>query len=192
VFPCGDVVHDSYIIPRLEVEPEKIRLMMISEAAPTDPNDYYDARGTPLFQETTLQAFCDIGIEAGSIREVVQPSIYFTTAVKCGKRGYGIKAGAINECSHLLEKELSLFPNLEVSMMMKDVAIKSLNRIAKRMGEKRVIPAGSTYKIRHGRYLFRGKRLFPSYLQAGPAFLVEKSKRKMIAEDVAGAMKPLS
>jgi hypothetical protein len=51
-----------------------------------------------------------------------------------------------------------------------------------------VIPAGSTYKIRGGEYLFRGRRAFPSYVQAGPSFFIEKSKRRMIAEDIAAAL----
>jgi hypothetical protein len=71
---------------------------------------------------------------------------------------------------------------------MGDVAIKALNTIAARAGEKRVIPAGSTYKIRGQPYYFRDKRAFPSYLQAGPSFFIEKSKRKVIAEDIAAAL----
>jgi len=50
---------------------------------------------------------------------------------------------------------------------------------------------GSTYKIRGQEYTWRHRRLFPSYLQAGPSFFIEKSKRKMIAEDIASAMKLL-
>ena len=73
-------------------------------------------------------------------------------------------------------------------MLMGDVAIKAVNYIAKRAGEERVIPADSTYKIRNGQYYFRGKRAFPSYLQAGPSFFIEKTKRKMIAEDIAAAL----
>ncbi|GEM_PF-6307458 len=34
----------------------------------------------------------------------------------------------------------------------------------------------------------RGARVFPSCLQAGPAFFIEKSKRAMIAEDIAAAL----
>lgn len=45
-----------------------------------------------------------------------------------------------------------------------------------------------TYKIRGGEYYFRGARVFPSYLQAGPSFFIEKSKRRMIAEDIAAAL----
>jgi uracil-DNA glycosylase len=73
-------------------------------------------------------------------------------------------------------------------MLMGEVAIKAVNYIAKRASEKRVIPAGSTYKIRKQAYYFRGKRVFPSYLQAGPSFFIEKSKRRMIAEDITAAL----
>ena len=73
-------------------------------------------------------------------------------------------------------------------MLMGDVAIKAINYISKRAGESRVIPAGSTYKIRGREYFFRGKRAFPSYLQAGPSYFIEKSKRRMIAEDIAAAL----
>jgi uracil-DNA glycosylase len=71
---------------------------------------------------------------------------------------------------------------------MGDVAIKAFNAVAKRAGEGRVIPAGSTYKIRGQKYSFRGRRVFPSYLQAGPSVFIEKSKRKMIAEDISQAL----
>jgi hypothetical protein len=33
-----------------------------------------------------------------------------------------------------------------------------------------------------------GCKNFPSYLQAGPSFFIEKSKRKMIAEDIHTAL----
>ena len=87
-----------------------------------------------------------------------------------------------------MEKELALFPNSKVLLLMGDVAIKSINYIAGRAGARRVIPAGSTYKLRGPEYSFRGLRVFPSYLQAGPSFYIEKSKRRMIAEDIAAAL----
>ena len=39
-----------------------------------------------------------------------------------------------------------------------------------------------------GEYVFRGARAYPSYLQAGPSFFIEKSKRRMIAEDIKAAL----
>ena len=145
-------------------------------------------KGTPCSSQTTLQAFNDAGADVKSIQDVLDMGIYLTTAVKCGKTAYGIKSGTIEECSKILEKELALFSNVKVFMLMGDVAIKAINYIARRAGEGRVIPAGSTYKIRGQEYYFRGRRAFPSYLQAGPSFFIEKSKRKMIAEDIAAAL----
>jgi len=187
-FPCVDVKHECYIVPDVEVKPEAVSLIMISEAAPADSADYYYAEGTPLFQQTTVQAFKDAGADVSSVQDLLDMGVYFTTAVKCGKTGYSIKAATVKECSFLLEKELALFPDVRVYMLMGDVAIKAINYIARRSGEPRVIPAGSTYKIRNREYFFNGKRVFPSYLQAGPSFFIEKSKRRMIAEGITTAL----
>ena len=188
-YPCSDGKHECYITPDIDIKPEGISIMMISEAAPANSGDYDDAAENSLFQQTTIQAFNDAGVDVSSIQDILNLGVYLTTAVKCGKTGYGIKASTIRECSLILEKELNLFPEVKVFMLMGDVAISSINSIARRAGEGRVIPAGSTYKIRKQNYLFRGKRAFPSYLQAGPSFFIEKSKRKMIAEDIREALR---
>jgi hypothetical protein len=187
-FPCSGVDHTCYVVPEIDIKPETVSVVLISEAAPPDPGDHYYAAGDPLFQQTTVQAFNDAGLEVATIQDILDLGVYLTTAVKCGKVGYGIKAGPIQQCSLLLEKELDLFSDVRAWLLMGDVAIKAVNYIAKRAGEPRVIPAGSTYKIRGEAYHFRGARAFPSYVQAGPAFFVEKSKRRMIAEDIAAAM----
>src|SRR5574341_51987 len=167
-FPCTDVKHECYVVPKADVRLRDISIILISEAAPPNPDDYYYARGKPLFQQTTVQAFNDAGAEVKSIQDIVDLGVSLTTAVKCAKTGYGVKASTVEECSFILEKELALFPNAKVLLLMGDVAIKAVNYIAKRAGGGRVIPAGSTYKIQGQKYLFRGKRVFPSYLQAGP------------------------
>jgi uracil-DNA glycosylase len=187
-FPCADVKHECYVLPGIDVKPDRVSIVMISEAAPADPGDYYYAKGKPLFAQTTVQAFNDAGANVSSIQDILELGVYLTTAVKCGKTGYGIVTATIKECSFILEKELVLFPNVQVFLLMGDVAIKAVNTISQRVGEGRVIPAGSTYKIRGQAYYFRGKRAFPSYLQAGPSFFIEKSKRKVIAEDIASAL----
>jgi hypothetical protein len=188
-FPCEDVKHECYAMPEVELNPENVSLIVVSEAAPPNLKDYYYAAGDSLFQQNTIQAFGEAGVEVSSIQDLLQMGIYFTTAVKCGKTGYGIKAASIKTCSHILEKELDLFPNVEATLLMGDVAIKAINYISIRNGEGRAIPAGSTYKIRGGDFTFKGKRAFPSYLQVGPSFGIEKSKQRMIAEDIANAMK---
>jgi uracil-DNA glycosylase len=187
-FPCKDVQHKCYLVPDIDVKPAKISVILVSEAAPKSPSDYYYAGADSLLQRTTVQAFKDAGAKVSSVREIVDRGVYLTTAVKCGKTGYGIQSSTIKECSLILEKELALFPNVKVLLLMGDVAIKALNYIAQRIGAARVIPAVSTYKLRGQTFQFQGKRVFPSYLQAGPSFFIEKSKRKMIAEDISTAL----
>ena len=188
-FPCQDVRQECYVVPAVNLRPADVQIVLISEVAPPDKDDWYYAKGDPLFQQTTVQAFRDAGSDVSSIRDILKLGVYLTAGVKCGKTGYGIRAAIIKECSHLLERELDLFPNVRAWLLMGDVAIKAVNYIAKRAGEGRVIPAGSTYKIRGREYTFRGARAFPSYLQAGPSFFIEKSKRAMIAGDIRAALK---
>ena len=187
-FPCTDVNHAGYLVPSIDVNPEKVSCVIISEAAPEDPASYYYAPGQPLFQQNTVQAFLSGGVEVASFQELLAIGTYFTTAVKCAKMGYNIKTGTIKQCSKLLEKELDLLIRVKAYLLMGDVAIKAINYIARRTGGKRAIPTGSTYKIRGGEFYFHGVRTFPSYLHVGPSYGIEKSKQRMIAEDIAMAM----
>ncbi|HLE98786.1 MAG TPA: uracil-DNA glycosylase family protein [Gaiellaceae bacterium] len=187
-FPCTDVVHDLFVVPRLDVEPDRIDVVMVSEAAPASLDDWFYAGGDALFAQTTVQAFRDAGEDVSTISDVLALGVYLTTAVKCGKTGYAISTPTVKACSSLLETELGLFPNASVLMLMGDVAIKAVNAIARRNGEPRVIPSGPTYKIRGGAYRFRDLKVLPSYVQAGPSFFIEKRKREMIAEDIAAAL----
>ena len=187
-FPCLDVRHEQYNIPPIEINPEKVSMVMVSEASPENAEDYYYAKGTPKYQQTTMQAFQFAGVQVESFSDLLGMGIYFTTAVKCGKTGYGIKAATIKTCSLILEEELNIFPDIKAFLLMGDVAIKGINYISKRAGEGRTIPSGATYKIRGGEFYFQGVRVFPSYLQVGPSFGIEKSKVRMIGEDIASAM----
>ncbi len=187
--PCADVNHAGYSVPGVNIDPQAVRLILVSEASPPENRDHYYARGTPLFARTTLQAFADAGLRTESLDDLVQRGLYFTTAVKCGKTRYALARTTIEACSSLLDQELGLFPRARVLLLMGDVAITAVNAISRRAGTGRVIPAGSTYKIRGGTFTFRGMRVFPSYLQAGPSFFIEKSKRRMIAEDIRQAVR---
>lgn len=187
-FRCNDLKRDSFVIPGIELNPDHVSIILISEAAPEKAADYYYAGGSSVFQQTTLQAFNEAGAAVTSMQDILKLGVYLTTAVKCGKTAYTIKTSSIRECSFLLEKELALFPAAQVLMLMGDVAIKALNEIALRSGGKRVIPSGATYKIRGQEYYWGKRRVIPSYLQAGPSYFIEKSKRNVIAEDIASAL----
>jgi uracil-DNA glycosylase len=188
-FPCADVDNKSHIIPPLEIDPAKIKIIMITEAPPDDLTDYFYADGNPFYLQTTLQAIRDAGADVQSMQDILDMGVYITTAIKCGKTQYAISNDTMKNCSQLLEPEIALFSNVKAFMLMGDVAIKMMNNIWKKQTGKRIIPAGSTYKIRGEAYYLGDIRVFPSYTPAGKNFLIEKSKRRMIAEDIRDALK---
>lgn len=188
-FPCSDINENGYLVPAPEIDPERIKAVMVSEAPPENPADYFYAPGEPFYLKTTIQAFRDAGMVVNSMQEILDLGFYLTTAIKCPKLQYGVSAATIKSCSAILEKELALFPELEVYMLMGDVAIKAFNYISKRQTGKNTIPAGSTYKIRRNQFYYQDRRVFPSYVQTGQNYLIEKSKREMIAEDLAEAIR---
>ncbi len=187
-FPCTDTDRNSHVLPPAELDADAIKVLMITEAPPNDLSDYFYAEGNPFYLQTTAQAFRDAGADVTSMQDIINLSVYITTAIKCGKTQYAISNDTMKNCVKLLEQELDLFPNVRVFMLMGDVAIKMMNDIWKRKSGKRVIPAGSTYKIKGQPYYFEDKRVFPSYTPAGKNFLIEKSKRRMVAEDIREAL----
>jgi len=188
-FYCSEVNKSGYLVPALDIDTKKIKVIMISEAPPENPKDYFYAPGEPFYLKTTLQAFRDAGMSVNSIQQILDLGFYLTTAIKCPKTQYGVSAATIKNCSLILEKELLLFPNIEVYMLMGDVAIKAFNYISKSQTGKNTIPTGSTYKLRKSEFYYQGRRVFPSYVQTGQNYLIEKSKREMIAQDLAEAIK---
>jgi len=187
-FPCLDINKNRYLIPNVEIEPDKIRVIMVSEAPPQDDSDYFYAKNNPFYMQTTAQAFNDAGSDISSMEDVVNLGVYVTTAIKCAKTAYSVSPETIENCSRILEKEIDLFPKIKTILLMGDTAIKAMNYIAKRNTGKTIIPSGSTYKIRKNKYFYKQLRVFPSYLQTGKSYLIEKSKRKMIAEDIKAAL----
>ena len=80
------------------------------------------------------------------MQDIINKGVYITTAVKCAKTDYAISLETIKNCSILLEREVSLFPNIKVFMLMGDVAIKVMNSIWKKQTGKKVIPVGQPIK----------------------------------------------
>lgn len=188
-FPCMDVDKECYVVPDMEIEPEKIRTVMISEAPPQNAGDYFYAQNNPFYMQTTVQAFNDAGFNVSSMKDVLDLGVYITTAIKCAKTAYSISQQTVETCCHrILENEIELFPKIQTILLMGDTAIKAMNCIAKRNIGRAIIPSGSTYKIRKNKYSYKQLRVFPSYLQTGKSYLIEKSKRIMIAEDIKAAL----
>ena len=137
-FPCLDVNKDCYLVPNVEVNVDKIRALMVSEAPPIELQDYFYAKGDPFYMQTTAQAFKDAGFKVTSMDDVLDLGVYITTAIKCGKTGYSISSKTVEFCSSLLEREMDLLPDIKAILLMGDTAIISMNYIAKRKTGKRI------------------------------------------------------
>jgi len=191
-FPCLDVSKNRYTVPGIEIEPEKVMVVMVSEAPPQDAGDYFYAKNNPFYMRTTIQAFNDAGFKVGSMEDVLNLGVYVTTAIKCAKTAYSVTPQTVDNCSlRILEKEIDLFPKAKAILLMGDTAIKSMNCIARRNTGKAVVASGPTWKIRKDKYSYKRLRVVPSYLQTGKSYLIEKSKRKMIAEDIKAALEQI-
>lgn len=186
-FPCDDVNH-TWIVPEIQIEPEIVKIVLISEAPPNNKKDYYYSNSIGSFQNTTIIAFKDAGLPVKNIKELIDKGIYFTTAIKCCKKGYIVSSKTLKNCSKILSQELAQFPNKKVIMCMGDFAIKCINYIMKENKGHKIIPPDSTYKIRKGKFIEDSILYIPSYTQTGDSFNIEKSKRRMIAEDIKKAM----
>lgn len=185
-FNCSDVVITKYFQESI-AQKDNIKLILISEALPQNIADYFDGKGEPQFLKNTNTIFNSLGYDFRSYSDYLNSGIYLTTAIKCVKKDYLVSSETLKNCSFNLEKELDEFTSKKVIMLMGDFAIKSMNYIWKRKFGERVIPSGSTYKIRNGIYESKGIRFIPSYTQTGDSFGLEKSKVAMIKEDVEKA-----
>ena len=162
-------------------------IMLIAEAMPEEAVDYFYSSQDSLFVLNTISAFQQAGFSVHSIAEITDLGVYLTVAVKEPRPGMSMPRELIEKHNLALEEEIVHFPNLKAILLMGDVAIKALNLISRRRSGKRCIPAGSTYKIRHNEFFFEGLRVFPSYLQTGKNFLIEKAKQAMVADDIRRA-----
>jgi uracil-DNA glycosylase len=176
----------NFSIPRI-IEPEQIRIIMVCEAMPEKPDDYFYSSKSSLYVLNTVKAFNNAGIQVKTIEDIIKKGVYLTVAVKSPRKGLSVSVKKIESDSYILEEEIKMFPKVKAILLMGDVAIKALNFISKRALKVKVIPSGSTYKIRKGKFYFGNIRVFPSYLQTGKNFLIEKSKRIMVAEDIKNA-----
>lgn len=175
-------------VPDAMIETNDIRLIMISEVVPQNPDDYFYSKNTgAAFMTTTVPILNAAGANVNGIEDIIRKGIYITTAVKTPKDGYTIPTQVIREQLPVLEKELDLFDNTKVIMLMGDVAKKAFNMITKKKAGKNLIPAQSTYRIRGNKYYYGGIRVFPSYIITGGNLLIEKSKVNMIEEDISAA-----
>ena len=180
---CGDT--EFLRLNDVNIESEKIRAIMINEVVPVDSDDDFYGKPESAYMSTTIPLFRKAGIEVNNIQDILNLGIYITNAVKTPKSGYSVSKDSIEESLPYLEKELELFPNLHVVMLMGDVAKKAFNLISKKATGKNAVPGISTYKLRNTEILYKEIRIILSYIMTGQNILIEKSKFQMASEDIA-------
>ena len=179
---------DRMQFSNVDIQPEKIRAVMINEVVPADSEQDFYGGGRTAYLETTIPLFQKAGACADTINDLIDLGVYITNAVKVPKSEYAISWDQIEKSLPFLEKELSLFPDLRVIMLMGDVAKKAFNLISKKTSGKNAIPAISTYKTRNSEFYYKCIRIMPSYIMTGQNILIEKSKFQMAAEDIANML----
>lgn len=168
----------------VEVNPEIIQAIMINEVVPSCPEKDFYGKPDSAYMSTTIPMFRKAGIEIGSVQDILNNGIYITNAVKTPKTEYAVSKESIEDSLPYLEKELALFPNVKVIMLMGDVAKKAFNMICKKATKKNAVPSISTYKLRNTEIFHKGIRIIPSYIMTGQNILIEKSKFEMASKDI--------
>ena len=179
---CGDT--QNLWLNDVNIEPETIQAIMINEVVPSCPEDDFYGKPDSAYMSTTIPLFRKAGIEVNSIQDILDHGIYITNAVKTPKSEYAVSKESIEDSLPYLEKELALFPNVKVIMLMGDVAKKAFNMICKKATKKNAVPSISTYKLRNTEIFYNGIRIMPSYIMTGQNILIEKSKFEMASKDI--------
>ncbi len=179
---CGDT--QNLRLNDVNIEPETIRAIMINEVVPSCPEEDFYGKPDSAYMSTTIPMFRKAGIEIGSVQDILNNGIYITNAVKAPKTEYAVSKESIEDSLPYLEKELALFPNAKVIMLMGDVAKKAFNMICKKATKKNAVPSISTYKLRNTEIFYNGIRIMSSYIMTGQNILIEKSKFEMASKDI--------
>ena len=183
---------DNLQFPDCELGPENIKVIMLNEVVPRNPDDwFYSETSDPENRRNVLGLFKSAGVPVKSMRDILDLGIYITAALKTPKEGSIVDPKVIKAQLPLLEAELALFPNLKLIMLMGDVAIKMVNMIAKADTKKNACQAGAAGRRRHWEnheFYWGNIRVFPSYIMTGKNLLIEPFKRDTIAEDIRRMM----
>ena len=179
---CGDT--QNLRLNDVNIEPETIQAIMINEVVPSCPEEDFYGKQDSAYMSTTIPLFRKAGIEVNSIQDILDHGIYITNAVKTPKSEYAVSKESIEDSLPYLEKELVLFPNAKVIMLMGDVAKKAFNMICKKATKKNAVPSISTYKLRNTEIFYNGIRIMSSYIMTGQNILIEKSKFEMASKDI--------
>lgn len=157
-------VSDQVQLSDIDIDPMRIRAIMINEVVPSDPlQDFY---GLPDADYLTaaLSLFQKAGLQVKTIQDILQMGIYITNAVKTPKSEYTIEKSRIENSLPYLEREIALLPSVKVIMLMGDVAIKAFNMITRKKTKRNAVPSIATYKLRKSEIFYGNVRVMPSYI----------------------------
>lgn len=147
VIESNHIQQERLQIPTITLNAESIKVLMINEVPPQNPDDYfYSNTLEPDYMKTTLSLFHNANVPVNNIQDIIDMGIYITTAVKSPKDEYTVSTENILSHLPILEQELKAFPNLSVIMLMGDVAKKSFNLISKKIQRKIPSPQGLPIK----------------------------------------------
>jgi len=171
-------------LPEISISPKLIRGVMINDIVPENDTDDFYASVNGGYFKSIATIFEKVNYPFGSMEELLDQGVYITSAVKVKKAGKPLSDETIRAHSELLEKELTLFPNLEVVILNGDIAIQAFNEITKRNTGKSLIPEGEEKVIKDSSYTYGGLTVMPSY------HLIDRHKEKnseaieQIAKDI--------
>lgn len=161
-----------------------VRVLLLTDGYPADPHQHYIfSDPDTLAWQNTREVLASLGVEATSFQQVLDRGVLIIPSLG-GEVPPKVTPLQIADAGHRLEALLRLLPNLAAIGLMGDVAIAAFNRMHKRLTGTRLIPAGSTYKLRRQEYFWGDVQVFPSYLYTGKSYMIERSKRRMVAEDM--------
>lgn len=170
--------------PKVNIDYNNIKCVMINEVVADSPEDDFYGEDSSNYMETTKLLFSKAGLDINNIEQLNDMGIYITNAIKVPKGDREIDSEQIKVFLPILEKELSCFPNLQVIMLMGDVAKKSLNMLVKRKSGKNLIPSISTYKLLDEEFYYGEVRVLLAYIMTGKNILIEKSKQNMNGKQI--------
>jgi uracil-DNA glycosylase len=186
------LVAKSMQFPDCSFDPAKIKVVMINEVVPKNPDDwFYSKTSDPENRRNALGLFERAGVSVKSMRDIIDLGIYITAALKTPKEGNTADPEVIKGQLPLLETELALFPDLKLIILMGDVAIKMVNMIAKVKTKKNACQSGAAGRRLHWdghEFYWSGIRIFPSYIMTGKNLLIEPFKRNTIINDIRRMM----
>lgn len=172
------------LVNNVEVDVCSVKAILINEVVPPDPSDDFYSWPESEYAKSAGFLFERADAAFSSAEDALAAGIYITNAIKWPKKETTVPKDLIEKSVPILEAELALFPDVEVIMLMGDIAKKCFNAICKRQSGRNAVPSGSTYKLRSSEIIHDGKRIMPSYIMTGGNILIEKSKVEMIAEDI--------